>query len=69
MLLTVLHPDFVLLVSTLRTKQIFNLHPCLLLQPIYEQLLCGDLMEDSLKGLTEVQIENIHCSSLIHILI
>ncbi|KAK4824875.1 hypothetical protein QYF61_021082 [Mycteria americana] len=38
---------------------------CLLSQPIHQQLLCGDLMGNSVKILTEVEVGNIHCSPLI----
>lgn len=41
----------------------FSIHPCLLLQPIYEQLLYEYLMEHSVKGLTDMQTENIHLLS------
>jgi len=39
-------------------KLVFNPLCCLLMQPIFHQLFYEDLMEDSVKGLTEVQADN-----------
>lgn len=69
LMLTGFHLDFVLLIFTLRAEPVFNPPLCLLLQPIYEQLLYEDLTEDSVKSLTDIQAENIHCSPLIQLLI
>ncbi|KAK4828824.1 hypothetical protein QYF61_000881 [Mycteria americana] len=44
----------------------FSTHLCLLIQPMCQQLLYEDLTQDSVKGLPEVQVHNIHCSSLIY---
>jgi len=39
---------------------------CLLIQPVHQQFLYEDVMEDSVKGLTEVQVDNMQCSPLIY---
>ncbi|KAK4811173.1 hypothetical protein QYF61_019804 [Mycteria americana] len=64
-----LHLDFVPLITTLWTwpfSQFFNPSHRLLIQPIHQQLLYEDLIGDSVKGLTEVQVYNILCSPLIY---
>lgn len=48
------------------TQTIFNPLHCLLIQPLLQQLVCQVLMGDSVKGLTEIQEDKIHCSLLIH---
>lgn len=47
-------------------QPLFNPPHCLLIQPTHQQLLCKDLTGDSVKGLTEVQTDNIHCPSLFY---
>ncbi|KAK4832345.1 hypothetical protein QYF61_021874 [Mycteria americana] len=50
----------------LDVQPVFNSPHCLLMQPILHQLLYEDLMGDSVKGLTEIQVDNTHFSSLIY---
>jgi len=52
-------------------SSIFKPPCCLLIQPSHQQLLFQDLMGDSVKGLgvkglTEVQVDTIHCSPLVY---
>lgn len=44
----------------------FNSPRCLLMQPILHQLFYGDLTGYSIKGLSKVQVESIHCSLLMY---
>ena len=39
---------------------------CLLIQPVLLQLLYADLVEDSIKSLTEVKVDNILCSPFVY---
>ncbi|KAK4829074.1 hypothetical protein QYF61_002018 [Mycteria americana] len=50
----------------LAIQPVFNPPHCLLIQPILHQLLYEDLMGDTVESLTEVQVDNIHCSPLIY---
>lgn len=58
---TGLQVDFFLLITTI-LAQLFNPHLCLLIQPIHQQFVSENLMGHSVKSLTEVQADNIHCS-------
>ncbi|KAK4816399.1 hypothetical protein QYF61_016716 [Mycteria americana] len=53
-------------VNGLAIQPVLSPPHCLLIQPILYQLLYKDLMGDSVKGLPEVQVDSIHCSSLIY---
>ena len=44
----------------------FNLFHCPLMQPVLHQLTYEDLTGSSVKSLTEVKVDNIHCFPLIH---
>ena len=47
-------------------QPVFNPPHRLLIQPTYQQFIYEDLMEDSVKGLPEVQTDNIYCSPLVY---
>lgn len=54
------------LIATLWACPFIQFSTCLLIQPIFEQLLCEDSIGDNVKGLTEVQLDYIHCSPPIY---
>ena len=41
-------------------------HIPVLIQPTHQQLFCEDFMEDNIKGLSEFQLDNTHCTSLVN---
>lgn len=61
--------DFISLIATLLSlavQPVFSSPHCQLIYLIFHQLLHDDLTGDSIKGLSEVQLDNLHCSSLIY---
>jgi len=67
LLVTGMQLDLVPLITPLRApvQTVFNPPHHLLIQPIHQQVLYEDLMGDSVKGPTVVQVDNSHCSPLI----
>ena len=65
LLLTGVQLDFVPLITTLWAQPFsqFLVH-CLLIQSILHELLCEDTMGESVKGLTEVKVDDTHCFPL-----
>ena len=50
----------------LAVQLVFNALHCLIIQLILQQLVYEDVMQDSVKGLTDVRVDNIHCSCLVY---